>query len=257
MARTTYLALVLGLTASGTLNVLLARRVRALGQAVTAAAAGGGGVARAAPLAVGAVVPPLTATGLDGARTTIAYDSTRDGRLTVLYVFTPQCVWCARNLANLKALLTAKQGAPDVRFVGLSLAPDSVGTYVAQQGLTPLLPVVVTRLSAATMSAYHFGGTPQTVVISPDGRVVKNWSGAWTQKTQAEVEAFFHVTLPGLQLRAAATAPTAPASRAAALRPIVGPWPVGEESEEYGVASSLRHAASPDAAGHYIPFPQC
>ncbi len=204
MARTTYLALVLGLTASGTLNVLLARRVRALGQAVTAAAAGG--VTRAAPLAVGAVVPPITATGLDGARTTIAYDPKQDGRLTVLYVFTPQCVWCARNLANLKALLTAKQGAPDVRFVGLSLAPDSVGAYVAQQGLTPLLPVVVTRLSAATMSAYHLGGTPQTVVISPEGRVVKNWSGAWTQKTQAEIEAFFHVTLPGLHLSATGAA---------------------------------------------------
>ncbi len=219
VARTTYLALVLGLAASGTLNVLLARRVRALAQAVTAAAAGG--VARAAPLAVGAVVPPITATGLDGARTTIAYDPKQDGRLTVLYVFTPQCVWCARNLDNLKALLTAKQGAPDVRFVGLSLAPDSVGAYVAQQGLTPLLPVVVTRLSAATMTAYHFGGTPETLVISPAGRVVKNWSGAWTAKRQAEIEAFFHVRLPGLQLPAAAVdaaaaaqAPTAPASHA-------------------------------------------
>jgi hypothetical protein len=209
VARATYLGLVLGLAASGTLNALLARRVRELGQAVAAAAVG----ARVAPLAVGAVVPPITATGLDGARTTIAYDPTRDGRLTVLYVFTPQCGWCARNLDNLKALLRAKQGAPDVRFIGLSLAPDSVGAYVAQHGLTPLLPVVVTRLSAATMTAYHLGGTPQTVVISPAARVVRNWQGAWTAKSQAEIEAFFHVTLPGLQLPAAATATTAPASR--------------------------------------------
>ncbi len=202
MARTTYLALVLGLTASGTLNVLLARRVRALGQAVTAAAAGGGGVARAAPLAVGAVVPPITATGLDGARTTIAYDPKQDGRLTVLYVFTPQCVWCARNLANFKTLLETKGGA--ARFVGLSLSPDSVREYVHEHELTAL--PVLTKLSAATITAYRLGGTPQTLVISPEGRVVANWSGAWTQKTQAEIEVFFHVTLPGLHLSATGAA---------------------------------------------------
>lgn len=41
------------------------------------------------------------------------------------------------------------------------------------------------------------GATPQTVV-SREGRVVKNWIGAFGPNSQADVEEFFGVQLPGL-----------------------------------------------------------
>ncbi len=196
VARASYWGLVLLVATSGGLNVALARRVRELGRVLSSQPM------HQPPLPKGAVVPPIAGTGLDGRIDTIAYDARRDPRLTVLYVFTPPCVWCARNMDNVKALLKAK--GEEARFVGLSLSPDSLVAYVHEHELT--LPVL-TKLSAATINSYRLGGTPQTLVISPQGRVVENWAGAWTKKTQTEVEAFFHVTFPGLKLPAATTAP--------------------------------------------------
>jgi hypothetical protein len=43
-----------------------------------------------------------------------------------------------------------------------------------------------------------FRSTPQTIVIAPDGRVLKNWRGVYAQRSQPDVEAFFGVRLPGL-----------------------------------------------------------
>ncbi len=183
--RATQLVLFLLVTASLGLNAVVAHRLRRLEATV--------GPARQPPLEVGASVPPIVAKGLDGRSDTIAYAGST--RLTVLYVFTPQCVWCARNLANLKTLLRAKAG--DHRFLGLSLSEDGVADYVRTHEL--MLPVF-TGISSNTISTYHLGGTPQTLVISPEGRVVKNWSGAWIDKQKAEIEAFFQVQLPGIQL---------------------------------------------------------
>ncbi len=42
------------------------------------------------------------------------------------------------------------------------------------------------------------GPTPQTIVISPQGKVLKSWVGAYHDKTQREVETEFGVLLPGL-----------------------------------------------------------
>ena len=140
-------------------------------------------------------MPPMVAKGLDGRSETIAY--TGSDRPTVLYIFTPQCGWCTRNMDNLKALLKAK--GQDNRFIGLSLSPVGLTDYVRTHELT--IPVL-TGLSSETISAYKLGGTPQTLVISPEGRVVQNWRGAWTSKQKSDIEAFFHVTLPGIQLTA-------------------------------------------------------
>ncbi len=185
--RATQLLLFLLLTASLGLNAVVAHRLRRLEATV--------GPARQPPLEVGASVPPIVAKGLDGRSDTITYAGSN--RLTVLYVFTPQCVWCAKNMDNLQTLLRAR--AQDDRFIGLSLSEEGVADYVRTHELT--IPVF-TGISSKTISAYKLGGTPQTLVISPDGRVVKNWSGAWIEKQKADIEAFFQVQLPGLHLPA-------------------------------------------------------
>ena len=58
------------------------------------------------------------------------------------------------------------------------------------------------KLCSQPLVIYVF--TPQclwcskTIVVSPDGKVLQNWVGAYTEVRQSEVEKFFEVSLPGL-----------------------------------------------------------
>ena len=180
--RTTVLLAML--VVSVALNVLLARRVRQYTGAENAALA-------ERLLKVGTSVPPITAKRLGGVSETISYSDSHQP--TVLYVYTPQCVWCTRNLENLKTLIKEKRG--EYRFIGISLTDEGVEKYVAEIGLD--IPVYI-GLSAETRKAYKMGSTPETIAISPDGKVVQVWAGAYVGEPKSQVESFFHVTLPGI-----------------------------------------------------------
>jgi hypothetical protein len=52
--------------------------------------------------------------------------------------------------------------------------------------------------SDSATTAYKLGGTPETLVVSTDGKIMKRWRGAWTGDSKAEIEGFFHCSLPGL-----------------------------------------------------------
>jgi hypothetical protein len=53
--------------------------------------------------------------------------------------------------------------------------------------------------SLATYKSYKLGGTPHTIVISPDGKVMNDWAGAYNAELRPEVEGFFGVSLPGIK----------------------------------------------------------
>jgi hypothetical protein len=180
--RTTVIASVL--VVSVALNVLLARKVRQFNGEQSAA--------RAERLVkVGTPVPPITAKKLGGGNETISYSESHHA--TVLYVFTPQCVWCQRNLDNLKTLIKEKRG--EYRFIAISLAEDGVQKYVAEIGLD--IPVY-TGISAEARKAYKMGSTPETITVSSEGKVMQAWAGAYVGEPKLEVESYFHVTLPGI-----------------------------------------------------------
>ncbi len=161
------------------LNVLLARKVRSTG-------------ASSHVLQVGVNVPPITATRTDGKIETIAYSSS--DRPTVLYIFTPTCSWCERNMDNIKALIHLKDA--EYRFIGLSLSGEGLSSYVRAHGLA--LPTY-SELPQDLLQVYKLHGTPQTIVVSPEGRVIQNWMGAYVGNQKSQVEAFFHVSLPGIR----------------------------------------------------------
>jgi peroxiredoxin len=140
-------------------------------------------------LAKGDVVPPLEAHSLDGKPATLSYG----GKATVLYVFTPSCPWCRRNLPNVKELFAAKQS--QFQFVGLALDDAKLAEYISLHQLT--FPVYK-GVSGEAMKRYRLGGVPQTIVIGDEGRVLASWSGAYSGETEDEVEGFFGVRLPGL-----------------------------------------------------------
>lgn len=167
------------------MNVMLAHKVQSLTGAQNTALAD-----RLLPL--GTAVPAIPAKRLDGQLSLISYQSVEHP--TVLYVFTPPCSWCARNMDNLKTLL-GKEGG-HYRFIGLSLSDQGLEDYVAKNDLE--LPIY-SGLSLDTLKAYKLGSTPQTIVISPEGRVLQDWVGAYVGDQKSQVEAFFHVSLPGLR----------------------------------------------------------
>jgi peroxiredoxin len=184
-SRSMMIATVAALIVSVTLNVLLARRVSVLAN---------GGAFRTPDkmLRVGTVVPTIWAKRLGGQQQAISFQGS--AQPTVLYIFTPPCSWCVRNIDNLKTLLDKEGG--QYRFIGLSLSEQGLAAYIGQNNLT--LPVY-SGLSPETLKTYKLGSTPQTIVISPEGKVLQDWTGAYVGDQKSEVEAFFHVTLPGLR----------------------------------------------------------
>jgi peroxiredoxin len=147
--------------------------------------------------AIGTDLPPLVAREIGGRRRELTFSS--DGRPTLLYIFTPQCTWCAKNLANLKHLVAAAKNGH--RIVGLSLDPN-VGSYVKDAAFE--FPVFV-EPSSEMFEPYRLGPTPTTLIISQEGRVLKSWVGAYAGATEKDIESYFSVTLPGL-VRSAVTA---------------------------------------------------
>ncbi len=142
-------------------------------------------------LASGERVPAFTADSLSGEKTALAYGAAE--RTTILYVFSPSCVWCARNADAINALNTKLSGK--YRIVGLSLDSEGLAAYVRAHHLR--FPVL-TNIPDPVISAYRLWSTPETLVIGPDGTVIRTWVGAYTQSTKLEIERFFSLTLPDL-----------------------------------------------------------
>lgn len=81
------------------------------------------------------------------------------------------------------------------RFVALSLSANKLSYYVKENQLE--FPIY-TDLPILTMRDYKLGGTPETIVVSPQGQVTRIWSGAFAEDLQKEVENYFSVKLPGI-----------------------------------------------------------
>jgi thiol-disulfide isomerase/thioredoxin len=144
-----------------------------------------------AKLLPGTKVDPVNAIGFDGKPLTISYEGTN--KPTVFYVLSPSCIWCRRNQANIEKLAETKGN--DFRFIGLSLDEAGLKEYVEEYRLK--FPVYA-GLTKESVQSLRLGGTPQTIIVSSEGKVLKVWSGAYIESMQPDVEAFFGTSLPGL-----------------------------------------------------------
>ena len=144
----------------------------------------------AAPtLRVGTVMPPFVGKSVDGDDVRIEYT---DAIPTVLYHFSPSCGWCERNWANVRAL--TKQTHGRVRFVGIATTTVTSAFLRERQ----LDFDVASEVSPEVARQYGLGATPQTILVSAEGRVVTHWTGAYTGSQAREVESYFGLRLPGL-----------------------------------------------------------
>jgi peroxiredoxin len=147
---------------------------------------------RAAPptLAAGMRAPKLYAEEVGGAK--VILDWASDTRPTLLYIFSPSCVWCQRNFANFDALSQARKS--DFRIVGLSTSSEGLTKYVEEHQIE----YAVYTNPDPVKNREFLNATPTTLLISPQGTVKEVWSGAYTGKMKDEVEAKLGVQLPGI-----------------------------------------------------------
>lgn len=142
------------------------------------------GASTRSELQAGDRVPAFTADNLSGQKTAVAYGTKE--RTTILYVFSPSCIWCARNSDAVNALNAALSGKYGI--LGLSLDSEDLAAYV--QGHNIAFPVL-THIPDSVTSTYRLWSTPATLVIGPDGTVIRTWVGAYTRSTKSEIEISF------------------------------------------------------------------
>jgi len=143
-----------------------------------------------AGIRVGAKIIGLAVEDPTGVLSSMRLDS---GRRTVLYVFSPTCGWCKRNLNNIRAL--AQRQSTDLGFVGLSTTSNKLKEYLSA---TPMPFPVYAAKGGKLPKDIDLSSTPQMMVVDPKGVVEKVWQGALQGEHQAEAEKYFHIKLPGL-----------------------------------------------------------
>jgi hypothetical protein len=144
-------------------------------------------------LKIGDLAPSVRLLDLEGRQTRLEYGT---GRATIVYYFSPDCPWSRRNSQNIFAL--AASTAQRYRFISYTYVPmghkEDGGVYNAP------MPILVDDANGprSLRMEYKLVGTPQTLVVSSDGHVVRNWQGAYVGEVRSEIERFFGVQLPGL-----------------------------------------------------------
>jgi hypothetical protein len=136
---------------------------------------------------LGALLPALAGTTLDGRKVTLTYGENPNG--TIVYVFSPGCSWCDRNADAFGAL--AIQIGSKYQVVALALDTRGLTQFLARHALPrPVwLPAPETRLALA------LGATPTTFLVAPDGRLKRWWRGAFSNAVTDELEHLFNVRL--------------------------------------------------------------
>jgi hypothetical protein len=137
------------------------------------------------------VMPAMEAKALKGDTVTIPVSGQEAA--TILYVFTPQCAWCAKNRPNFETLVASVTGR--YRIIGLSLTDKDLESYVSSAKWA--FPVYHSPASLS-LKAYEFGVTPETLVFCSNGTILGRWSGAWVRANQLAIQKRFGVALPGL-----------------------------------------------------------
>jgi len=114
-------------------------------------------------------------------------------RPALLYVFSPACHFCARNLPAINALSQKLKNRIDV--VGLSLTMSDLVPYLhANQLAFP----VVRDPDPSIVAAYRLGGTPETIAISKTGYVENVWIGSYEGEVRDAIQRAYGVDLPSL-----------------------------------------------------------
>ncbi len=104
---------------------------------------------------------------------------------TLLYVMSPKCIWCTRNLENVQTLAQARGS----NFIAISNTSEGLGQYIKDHRIN--YPVY------HKMNKIGVSSTPSMVLVR-DGVIKDAWYGAWKDANKAGIEKYFGLVLPGL-----------------------------------------------------------
>ena len=179
--RSKSLSIALGLLfVSVTLNIVSARRISTLRQQSESHRT----------VLVGDTVPDMVGLDSGGLPATLHYAEVSVP--TVLYVFTPQCGWCKKNLPNFHSLIN--QAGTRYRVVGIALSRQDLNAYMTNEDLKLS---VFADIRSDIREVYRLNGTPETIVFSPQSKVLKVWHGAYQGDIAPQIEKFLQIHLPG------------------------------------------------------------
>lgn len=146
----------------------------------------------------GVLLPSISGSDAHGKHMTVKYETpSAEGKQvpTLIYVYKNDCSWCQRNVVSFGKLVTALKR--DHRILCLSLSKDTAS--VAMNDVTARICPTVLFPDPDIVISYKLGSTPQTLLIAHDGRLKRNWIGAYTGSTKDEIESLTGLALPSLQ----------------------------------------------------------
>jgi len=167
------------LVLSVSLNVIQGMRLLRLGDVLAG---------QASVLKEGSLISSLDVSDLSGR--TLRINLASRGLPTLLYVLRPTCIYCERNAITVNKL--ARQVRGRYQLVGLSLSTAGLGEFVANHHIE--FPVY-TGVSESVRHEYGLNNTPETILVSPDGRVEKVWFGAYTDDVGVGIERALNIRL--------------------------------------------------------------
>jgi Peroxiredoxin len=148
---------------------------------------------RAGGVQVGATFPTIEVVSQEGRRERLSF---KGAQPTVLYVMSPACVWCKKNQEGANALYRSIKGG--YRVVGLFTTSENLAQYLKDH---PVEFPSYTLASTEVVRSLGLDATPQTVVISPAGKVERAWMGAYLPERVAEIEKYFAISSIGTKVR--------------------------------------------------------
>jgi hypothetical protein len=113
--------------------------------------------------------------GWNGKQVRYAYGIT-DQRDTLLLVLSPTCHACEYNWPNWTQMIRKLNGQKTRLLIANIAAGSALTTdYLAKHQVAA--DNVIAEVSAESIQAYKLGYTPQTILIAPDGKVVRVHTG--------------------------------------------------------------------------------
>jgi len=132
---------------------------------------------------VGAKLPDLKGFDLAGKPVEVAYG--KDSRKVLVLVFSPTCPFCDQNWPKWYDLMSSLNHTA-VRPVAVDVTSTSTPGFLSQHQLGEM-PVFLKVDPQATVD-YRFHLTPQTILVGPDGKVEKVWSGVLSDSAMSELK---------------------------------------------------------------------
>jgi len=132
---------------------------------------------------VGARLPDLRGFTSDGKPVEVLYG--KDSRKVLVLVFSPTCPFCDQNWPKWYDLMSSLNRTA-VRPVAVDVTSSSTPGFLSQHQLAEM-PVFLKVDPQATVN-YRFHLTPQTILVGPDGKVEKVWSGVLSDSAMAELK---------------------------------------------------------------------